>query len=57
MVRLPLQMKADCELIAEVNGITVSDVIRLSIKRNLPDLKAGRLKLVAIEGAPTEAGR
>jgi hypothetical protein len=50
-------MKMDCERIAEANGLTLSDVIRLSIKKNLPELKAGRLTLAPLEFEPAEAGR
>ena len=45
MIRMSEELKGDCSRIAEANGLTISDVVRLSVHRNLPDLKAGRLRL------------
>lgn len=48
-VRLGATQRAECEAIARANHLSLSDVIRLSIIRGLPDLRHGQ---IPFEDAP-----
>ena len=45
MVRLDNSMKTDLLQIAKANGLTLSDIMRLAVTRQLPGLKSGAVSL------------
>lgn len=44
-VRLPIELKNRLAQIAQSNGLSVSDVIRLMLLIEIPEVEAGRFKL------------
>jgi antitoxin component of RelBE/YafQ-DinJ toxin-antitoxin module len=40
MVRLPRDMRRDVESVAKANGLTMSDIVRLACRMELPAIKA-----------------
>ena len=49
MIRMPDDLKTDCAQIAVANDLTLSDIIRIAVRLQLPELKAGRLKLTPLK--------
>lgn len=45
MVRMEKATHDQVKAIAKANGLTVSDIMRLSVKRQLPALSSGQTKL------------
>ena len=51
--QLPIELKLRIERLARLNGLSVSDVIRLMLFVQLPEVEAGRFKLKAELGIST----
>lgn len=49
IIWIPCDLKARVKKLARLNGMTCSDLIRLSIEAKLPDYEAGRQPLKGIE--------
>jgi hypothetical protein len=47
MIRMDEQMRARVETVARANGLNTSEIIRLSVSRQLPSLMSGQTKLAA----------
>lgn len=45
MVRMDISLVADLRQIAKANGLSMSDIVRLAISRELPSLRAGNTTL------------
>jgi len=45
MIRMDQDTHARIRTIAEANGLSVSDIIRLSVRRQLPSLASGQTRL------------
>lgn len=45
MVRMDNLMKAEILLLAQANGLSASDIIRLAVSHQLPSLRAGHTAL------------
>ena len=48
-VRYPKPMAERVQAIADVNGVSFSDVVRLSVARQLPDFESGFMKIQGVE--------
>ncbi len=48
-VRFPRPMVERCKRIAQANGIAFADVVRISIKRELPHFESGHFQLDGAE--------
>lgn len=49
LIRLPCDLKAKVKQLAQSNGLTCSELIRLSIEAKLPDCEVCRYTLVTIK--------
>lgn len=47
VVRLEHSQKQEVESVAAANNLTVSDIMRVALRQQLPEIRAGRLKFRA----------
>lgn len=47
MIRMDHGMREQIEAIAKANDLSTSDIIRMSVRRQLPALKLGQTKLLS----------
>lgn len=50
-IRYPKPMVERVQAIADINGVSFSDVVRLSVARQLPDFESGSMKIQGVEVA------